>query len=118
MKSSKSSFTFKSFEDLKALLEKKPFSFPEHHKAKIVKGEVKSNPKLEEELFKEAMEGVTPISRDKYVERIFQIELPEGSRDKEDAEILGKLDEVRTLFARNGSVARKQGSKKQSARGI
>jgi len=94
MKSSKSSFTFKSFEDLKALLEKKPFSFPEHHKAKIVKGEVKSNPKLEEELFKEAMEGVIPISRDKYIERIFQMELPESSRDKEDAEILEKLSDL------------------------
>jgi len=94
MKSSKSSFTFKSFEDLKALLEKKTFSFPEHKKAKIVKGEEKSSPKLEEELFTEAMEGVTPISRENFVERIFQIELPEGSRGKEDAEILGKLEDL------------------------
>jgi DNA-nicking Smr family endonuclease len=94
MKSSKSSFTFKSFEDLKALLEKKPFSFPEHHKPKILKSEENSNPKLEEELFKEAMQGVTPISRDNLVERIFQIDLPEGSRNKEDAEILEKLEEL------------------------
>ncbi len=94
MKSSKSSFTFKSFEDLKALLEKTPFSFPEHHKPKIVKNEEKSNPKLEEELFEEAMEGVTPISRENLVERIFQIELPEGSRNKEDADILGKLEDL------------------------
>ncbi len=87
-------FTFKSFEDLKALLEKKTFSFPERRKPKVFKSEEKSSPKLEEELFKEAMEGVTPISRDKYVERIFQIDLPEGPRDKEDAEILGKLEDL------------------------
>lgn len=94
MKSSKSSFTFKSFEDLKALLEKKPFSLPEHRKPKMVKGEEKFNPKLEEELFQKAMEGVTPISRENLIERIFQIELPVGSRDREDAEILGKLEDL------------------------
>ena len=94
MKSSKSSFTFKSFEDLKALLEKKAFSFPERHKPKVIKSEEKSSPKLEEELFKKAMEGVTPISRENFVERIFQMELPESSRDKEDAEILEKLEDL------------------------
>ena len=38
--------------------------------------------------------------------------------DRIISEILGKLDEVRNLFTRNGSVAKKQGSKKQSVRGI
>jgi len=94
MKSSKSSFTFKSFEDLKALLEKKTFSFPERQKSKLIKSEEKANPRLEEELFKKAMEGVTPISRENVVERIFQIELPEGSRNNEDAGILEKLREL------------------------
>jgi DNA-nicking Smr family endonuclease len=37
------------------------------------------------------MEGVRPISRDNYVERIFQIELPEGPKNKDDVEILKKL---------------------------
>ncbi len=96
MKSSKSSFIIKSFEDLKSLLKKSSFSFPEHPKPKIVNQEEKSTPKLEEALFNEAMEGVTPISRDNLVERIFQIDLPEVSRDKEDAEILGKLRELVT----------------------
>jgi DNA-nicking Smr family endonuclease len=91
MKSSKSSFTFKSFQDLKALLENKPFSSPERRQVDLVNHEEKPLPELEEDLFKKAMEGVTPISRDKYVERIFQMELPESSRDKEDAEILEKL---------------------------
>jgi DNA-nicking Smr family endonuclease len=93
MKSSKSSFTFKSFQDLKALLENKPFSFPERHHAVLIDHEENQHPELEEELFKKAMEGVKPISRDKYVERIFQMELPESSRDKEDAETLEKLAE-------------------------
>jgi DNA-nicking Smr family endonuclease len=55
---------------------------------------VKETPEIEEELFRKAMEGVTPISRGNCIERIFQIELPASSRDKEDAEILGKLADL------------------------
>jgi DNA-nicking Smr family endonuclease len=94
MKSSKSSFTFKSFQDLKALLENKPLSFPRRRQADPIDLEDRQSPELEEELFKKAMEGVRPISRENYVERIFQIELPESSRDKEDAEILEKLTDL------------------------
>jgi DNA-nicking Smr family endonuclease len=94
MKSSKSSFTFKSFQDLKALLENKPFSLPESRHAVLIDHKEEQRPELEEELFEKAMEGVRPISRDKYVERIFQMELPESSRDKEDAEILEKLTDL------------------------
>jgi DNA-nicking Smr family endonuclease len=105
MKSSKSSFTFKSFQDLKALLENKPSSFPErHHHTDPIGHEEKQHPELEEELFKKAMEGVRPISRDNYVERIFQIELPESSRDKEDAEILEKLTDL-VKYGRGFNVA-------------
>jgi hypothetical protein len=84
MKSSKSSFTFKSFQDLKALLENRPLSFPERRRADPVDPEEKQNPEIEEELFKKAMEGVRPISRENYIERIFQIELPESSRRSEE----------------------------------
>ena len=94
MKSSKSSLTFKSFQDLKALLKNKPFPLPECSHTNLMDHEEKQNPELEEELFKKAMEGVAPISRDKHVERIFQIELPEGSNNKEDAEILEKLADL------------------------
>jgi len=94
MKSSKSSFTFKSFQDLKALLESRPLSFPERRRADPIDPEEKQSPEIEEELFKKAMEGVRPISREYYIERIFQIELPESSRDKEDAEILEKLADL------------------------
>jgi len=94
MKSSKSSFTFKSFEDLRALLKNQPISFPKPRQTDPRVPEDKWSPELEEELFKKAMEGVRLISRDKCVERIFQMELPESSRDKEDAEILGKLADL------------------------
>jgi DNA-nicking Smr family endonuclease len=104
MKSSKSSFTFKSFQDLKALLENKPFSFPERRHADLIDHEEEQCPELEEELYKKAMEGVRPISRDKYVERIFQMELPESSRDKEDAEILEKLADL-VKYGRGFNVA-------------
>jgi DNA-nicking Smr family endonuclease len=94
MKSSKSSFTFKSFQDLKALLKDASFPLPEGRHANPVVCEVKQTPEMEEDLFKKAMEGVRPISRENCIERIFQIELPESSRDKEDAEILERLADL------------------------
>jgi len=89
MKSSKSSSTLKSFRDLKVLLENRSFSLPVRRHLNVPSQE--RTPDSEEKLFTEAMEGVTPISREKYVEKIFQIELPEGSRYKDDAEVLEKL---------------------------
>ena len=94
MKSSKSSFTFKSFQDLKALLENRPLSFPEQRRADPIDPEEKLTPEREEELFNKAMEGVRPIARENYIERIFQIEFPDSSRDKEDAEVLEKLTDL------------------------
>ena len=94
MKSSKSSFTFKSFQDLKTLLESKPFSFPKRRQVDLVNHEEEQPPELEEELFKKAMEGVSPVSGGKYIEKIFQCKLPEGTRDKEDAEVLEKLRDL------------------------
>ena len=91
MKPTKSSFTFRSFQDLKALLEGKLLSFPDRPHSDPIDRDEKQNPELEKELFEKAMEGVAPISRDNYVERIFQVELPQSSRDREDAEILEKL---------------------------
>ena len=104
MKPRKSSFTFKSFEDLNALLENKPLSFPKRRQVDPIDPEDKQSPELEEELFKKAMEGVRPISRHNYVERIFQIELPESSRNKEDAEILEKLIDL-VKYGRGFNVA-------------
>lgn len=104
MKSSKSSLILKSFQDLKVLLESKPFSFPERHPVDLVDHEEKQYPESQEELYRKAMEGVRPIPRDNYVERIFQIELPESSRDKEDAEILEKLTDL-VKYGRGFNVA-------------
>ena len=91
MKPRKSSLTFKSFQDLRVLLETKSFSLPDRHHSKSSDHENKQNPESGEELFRKAMEGVKPISRDNYVERIFQIELPEGPKNRDDVEILKKL---------------------------
>jgi DNA-nicking Smr family endonuclease len=91
MKPRKSLLTFKSFQDLRVLLETKSFSLPDRHHSKSLDHENKQNPESGEELFRKAMEGVRPISRDNYVERIFQIELPEGPKNKDDVEILKKL---------------------------
>ena len=93
MKSSKSSLTFKSFQDLKASLKNRPFPLPDRHPANLMDHE-KQNPELEEQLFNKAMEGVAPISRDNCVERIFQTGLPEGSSRQEDAETLEKLADL------------------------
>lgn len=94
MKPRKPSFTFKSFQELRSLLENQSF-FPQrnilnqsiHHKED-------ESFKMDENLFKQAMEGVTPIPRDKYVERIFQLEWPKSSREKEDAEVLERLTDL------------------------
>jgi DNA-nicking Smr family endonuclease len=94
VKSSKSSFTFKSFQDLKALLKDASFPLRELRRVDPIVCEVEETPEIQEELFKKAMEGVRPISRENYIERIFQIELPASSRDKEDAEILEKLADL------------------------
>jgi len=94
MKPRKSSLTFKSFRDLKFLLENKSFSFPDRHHSDVADCDRELNPELEEELFQKAMEGVNPISKDNYVERIFQIELPEGPKNKDDVETLKKLTDL------------------------
>ncbi len=87
----KSLITTHSFQDLKILLKDKSFSIPDRHPSDIPDHDLKPNPKSEEELFKEAMEGVTPIAGGKTVERVFQIELPESPKNKDDIEILTKL---------------------------
>jgi DNA-nicking Smr family endonuclease len=104
MKSLKSSLTFKSFQDLRVLLENKPFRFPERRHVDLAAPEGKQSPELEEELFEKAMEGVAPISRDNYVGRVFQIEVPESSRNKENAEIMKKLADL-VKYGRGFNVA-------------
>jgi DNA-nicking Smr family endonuclease len=94
MKSSKSSLTFKSFQDLKTLLENKSFFLPDRKNPDVTDRDREQSPEFDEKLFMEAMEGVTPIPRNNCVQRILQIELPESSRDKEDAETMSKLKDL------------------------
>jgi len=89
MKSSKSSLTFKSFQDLKVLLKNKPF--PARPGKDLANREIELTPEIEEKLYKEAMKDVTPISKENYIERRSQIELPEDPKNKDDVEVLSKL---------------------------
>ena len=89
MKSSKSSHSFKSFQDLEVLVKNK--SLPSRRDVVPKNREIEQSPELEEKLFKEAMEGVKPIPKDKTIGRKIQIELPETARNREDAEVLEKL---------------------------
>ena len=89
MTSSKSSHSFKSFKDLEVLVKNK--SLPSRRDVVPKNPEIEQSPESEEKLFKEAMEGVKPIPKDKTVGRKIQIELPESARHREDAEALEKL---------------------------
>ena len=91
MKSRKSSLTYHPFERVKDLLDARSISLPVEHPVECA---IEEGPEIEEKLFNEAMADVKPLSRDNYVERTFQIDLPEGSRNKEDAEVLAKLTEL------------------------
>lgn len=94
MKPQKPSFTFKSFQELRSLLENQSFPPLRNIPNRSIHYKEDEDPEMELKLFKQAMEGVTPIPRDKYVERIFQLELPKSSREKEDAEVLERLTDL------------------------
>jgi len=92
MKPRKHSFSFKSFQELKGILDTN--SFPDHHPPELKSRKKQLSPESEEELFKKAMEGVKPIYRKECVEKISKIELPEGFKKKEDVETLKKLKDL------------------------
>jgi len=94
MKSHKSDLTYNPFQDLGVLLEAKSFPLPEYRDPGLTDDERELTPEFEENLFREAMEGVRRVSRENCVERIFEIKVPEGSRNKEDAEILSRLRDL------------------------
>ena len=94
MKSQKSSPSCASFQDIKILLESKSISLPVFRGSKVADHPTEQGPESEEKLFIEAMQSVTPISRDNCVERISKTDLPEGPRNSEDAETLSKLRDL------------------------
>jgi DNA-nicking Smr family endonuclease len=91
MKPRKPSLTCDSFRDLKSLLKSKSISLPDRQHLDGPPRRIEVSPEVEEKLFKKAMEGVRPIPKDKHVRRNVQIELPETTRNREDAEALEKL---------------------------
>jgi len=91
MKPQKPSLTCDSFRDLKTLLKSKSISLPDRQPLDVPTQRIEVSPEVEEKLFRKAMEGVKPIPKNKVVGRKIQIELPEATRDREDAETLEKL---------------------------
>ena len=92
LKYKKSLFTFKSFGELKVVLDTRTLpdycpSIPEPPKAQL-------NPEPEEELFKKAMDGVMPISGEKRVEHISKVEMAESFKEKDDIETLKRLEDL------------------------
>jgi len=94
MKSRESDLTYHPFQDLKVLLEAKSFSLPNYEHSELRNDPTELTPEIEGKLFMEAMDGVKPVSRENCVERIFEIKVPEGTRNKEDAEILSRLRDL------------------------
>jgi len=94
MKSPKSTFSFKSFEEIKGLLTAKSISFPEAPPSPREECHEQLSPESEEKLFQEAMTGVAPISRDNCVERGFPSVFPERPGDENDSEPLLKLKDL------------------------
>jgi DNA-nicking Smr family endonuclease len=95
MKIPKPSVTSKSFQDLKTLLKKKAVSLPPCP-APVPVRRAEPETKSEEELFREAMQGVDRISRENCVERILVFrpsgkEAAEEGGKREDAEALSEL---------------------------
>lgn len=92
MKSKKLPHTLKSFQELKIILNLK--SFPDHRPAEIKEVRKQTSPESEEELLERAMEGVTPLSREKYAERIWIAKPAEGFKKRDEAETLKKLQDL------------------------
>ena len=94
MKPKRPSASCRCFEDLRVLLDRHFRSLPIAAEARSEPDEVEQAPELDETLFAKAMEGVSPMSGNNYVERICQAAPPEGMREREDAETLSKLGDL------------------------
>jgi DNA-nicking Smr family endonuclease len=94
MKPRKPSVSCCSFKDLRVLLDHHILPLPlapEVASEEIVDDQ---SPEPEETLLTKAMEGVIPIQRGNYVERICQAAPPERTREREDADTLTKLADL------------------------
>ena len=98
MKSSESSQTFKSFKDLKALLDKEAFPSTEHDASNPTPEEnheeTPPEPVTEEQLFMEAMADVTPLTGKARAEIEPEARLPIDFDDNTDSETIKKLENL------------------------
>ncbi|MFH2218424.1 MAG: Smr/MutS family protein [Pseudomonadota bacterium] len=95
MKPAKPRGTFRSFKDLKALLDIPSLPVvrnPANGPPKVQQG--KPDPVKEQQLFDEAMANVTPISRSGCIESDSQKRVPEGPEDNPDAAALWQLENL------------------------
>jgi DNA-nicking Smr family endonuclease len=109
MKSSKSTLCLKSFEEMKDLLEAKSISFPDAPilpprenetppsclpPSQVEEMAREPGPESDEEIFQEAMEGVTPMPRPNFVERGLPPPPPEKPGTGAETEPLLKLKDL------------------------
>ena len=97
MKPSRPRGTYRPFKDLKAMLEGRPLPAtrpPADSRPKNRKEKTDPEPENEQQLFKEAMAGVRPISRAGCLEIDFEKIPPEGPGDDSEAEALLKLEDL------------------------
>lgn len=98
MKDTKSSGRFRSFKDLRALLESKalpPKRLPREYQVPARKKEVASDPETENRLFQEAMDGVVPIRHNKYSDLAPPPNQPKESQEQEaDSDTLNRLHKL------------------------
>lgn len=92
MKPRKPSFSFKSFQELKVVLDTK--SLPDNHPTIFNAPEEQLGSETEGILFKNAMDGVRPIPGKDRVEKTSKIDLPEGFKRKDDSETLKRLEDL------------------------
>jgi len=95
MKPSESSYTFKSFRELKTLLEKEAFPMEVSSEDPAPPcEEAPSDPETEAQIFMDAMADVTPISDNSRAEIEPQVRLPLDLEENTDAEALQKLENL------------------------
>lgn len=92
MKPRKSSYIIKSFQELKVVLDEK--SLPDYHPAPLKTDEDQLDSEAEENLFKNAMNGVRPVPGKERIKKSSKIELPEGFKKKDDAETVKRLEDL------------------------
>jgi len=98
MKDTKASGHFRSFKELRALLESNalpPKQLPRKYHPPARKKEVASDPETENRLFQEAMDGVVPITHNKYSDLAPPPNQPRKSQEQEaDSDTLNRLHKL------------------------